>query len=149
MFLTGRSGEIWVGGSRRYANPASYLIAPEAWKRNRAELLKLTGKPATFAERLNEIETEMARYLDDLEALLADPDGPVCLDDAGELHLSPLTAEKVDPAVVVERDGVVARLPIVPLTEVLIETDGEVHWSRHFRFSSRVGGEGWQGDLDA
>ena len=99
-----RSGEIWVGGSRRYANPASYLIAPEAWKRNRAELLKLTGKPATFAERLNEIETEMARYLDDLEALLADPDGPVRLDDAGELHLSPLTAEKVDPAVVVERD---------------------------------------------
>ena len=24
-----RSGEIWVKGSRRYANPASYLIAPE------------------------------------------------------------------------------------------------------------------------
>ena len=57
-----RSGEIWVKGSRRYANPASYLIAPEVWKRDRAELLKLTGKPATFAERLAEIETEMARY---------------------------------------------------------------------------------------
>jgi len=38
----------------------------------------------------------------------------------------------IDPAVLVERDGVVARLPIVPLTEVLIETDGEIHWSRHF-----------------
>jgi TnpA family transposase len=126
-----RSGEIWVKGSRRYANPASYLIAPEVWEREGTELLKLTGKPATFAERLAEIEVEMAGYLDELEALLADPDGPVWLDDAGELHLRPLAAEVIDPAVVVERDGVLARLPIVPLTELLIETDGEIHWSRH------------------
>jgi Tn3 transposase DDE domain len=73
----------------------------------------------------------MAGYLDELEALLDDPDGPVWLDDAGDLHLRPLAAEIVDPAVVVERDGVLARLPIVPLTELLIETDGEIHWSRH------------------
>ena len=26
-----RSGEIWVKGSRRYANPASYLIAADVW----------------------------------------------------------------------------------------------------------------------
>ena len=110
-----RSGEIWVKGSRRYANPASYLIAPEVWERDRTDLLKLTGKPATFAERLAEIEAEMARYLDELEALLADPDGPVWIDDAGDLHLRPLAAEVIDPAVLVERDGVVARLPIVPL----------------------------------
>ncbi len=126
-----RSGEIWVKGSRRYANPASYLIPPEVWERDRTDLLKLTGKPAKFAERLAEIEAEMARYLDELEVLLDDPDGPVWLDDAGELHLRPLAAEVIDPAVVVERDGVLARLPIVPLTELLIETDGEIHWSRH------------------
>ena len=127
-----RSGEIWVKGSRRYANPASYLIAADVWERDRTELLKLTGKPATFTERLTEIEAEMARYLDDLEALLADPEGPVRLDDEGQLHLRPLAAEKIDPAVIVQRDGVIARLPIVPLTEILIETDGEIHWSRHF-----------------
>ena len=75
----------------------------------------------------------MARYLDDLEALLADPDGPVSINDAGELHLHPLAAEVVDPAVLVERDGVVARVPVVPLTEVLIKTDGEIHWPRHSR----------------
>jgi hypothetical protein len=127
-----RSGEIWVKGSRRYANPASYLIAADVWERDRTELLKLTGKPATFTERLTEIEAEMARYLDDLEALLADPEGPVRLDDEGQLHLRPLAAEKIDPAVIVQRDGVIARLPIVPLTEILIETDGDIHWSRHF-----------------
>jgi len=56
-----------VKGSRRYANPASYLI-----------------------------EAEMARYLDELEALLADPEGPVRLDDEGDLHLRPLAAKKID-----------------------------------------------------
>ena len=134
-----RSGEIWVKGSRRYANPASYLIAPETWQRDRSEILKLTGKPATFAERLAEIEKEMGRYLDELEALLANPDGPVRLDDADELHLRPLTAEVIDPAVVVERDGVVARLPIVPLTELLIETDGEIRTGRAISPTPRAG----------
>ena len=100
-------------GVTGYANPASYLIAPEVWERDRADLVKLTGKPATFAERLVEIEAEMGRYLDDLEALLADPEGPVSIDDADELHLHLATAEVVDPAILVARDDVVARVPVV------------------------------------
>jgi TnpA family transposase len=126
-----RSGEIWVAGSRRYANPASYLIAPEAWPCQRDAVLELTGMPTTFAERLVTIEEEMGRHLDDLDALLGDPDGPVRLDGNGQLHLSPLTAEVVDPSVVAERDGVVARLPVVPLTELLIEVDRETGFSTH------------------
>ena len=126
-----RSGEIWARGSRRYADPASYLIAPEAWPAQRADVLELTGMPATFAERLAAIETETSRYLDDLEVLLADADGPVRLDQEGQLHLSPLSAEVVDPSVLAERDAVVARLPVVPLTELLIEVDRETGFSAH------------------
>jgi TnpA family transposase len=102
-----------------------------------SEDLELTGMPATFAERLAATEEETSRYLDDLETLLADPDGPVRLDEAGQLHLSPLTAEVVDPSVLVERDAVVARLPIVPLTELLIEVDRETEFSAHL---SHAGG---------
>ena len=126
-----RSGEIWVKGSRRYANPASYLIAVEAWPAQRAEVLELTGMPATFAERLAAIDAEMERHLDDLEALLADPDGPVTVDSDGELHLKALTAEVVDPEALAQRDAVVARLPRVPLTELLIEVDRENGFSAH------------------
>ena len=61
--------------------------------------------PGTFAERLAAIDVEMSRYLDDLEVLLADPPGPVRLDTDGHLHLSPLTAEVVDPAVMAEGSG--------------------------------------------
>lgn len=126
-----RSGEIWVQGSRRYADPASYLIALEAWPAQRAEVMELTEMPATFAERLTAIDEEMSRYLDDLEALLADPDGPVSVDAAGQLHLKALTAEVVDPVVLAQRDAVVARLPRVPLTELLIEVDRESDFSAH------------------
>ena len=126
-----RSGEIWVQGSRRYANPASYLIAVKDWPGLREEVLELTGMPGTFAERLETIDADIARYLDDLEVLLADKNSPVRLDEHGELHLSPLAAEVVDPAVLVERDAVIARLPALPLTELLIETDLEAGWSKH------------------
>jgi hypothetical protein len=126
-----RSGEIWVEGSRRYANPASYLIPVGDWPARRTEALELTGMPGTFAERLQAIDADIARYLDDLEVLLADKNGPVRLDEHGELHLSPLAAEIVDPAVLAERDAVIARLPALPLTELLIETDLEAHWSKH------------------
>jgi TnpA family transposase len=126
-----RSGEIWVQGSRRYANPASYLIAAEAWPGRRADVLELTGMPASFAERLGTIDEEMQRDLDDLDAMLAEPDGPVRLDGNGQLHLKALTAEVVDPSVLAERDAVVARLPVVPLTELLIEVDRETGFSTH------------------
>ena len=33
-----RSGDVWVAGSRRYVDPASYLIPTERWPPLRAEL---------------------------------------------------------------------------------------------------------------
>ena len=126
-----RSGEIWVQGSRRYANPASYLISPETWPAQRQDVLDLTGMPGTFAERLAALDHEMAAHLDDLETLLTSADSPVSLDEDGELHLSPLTAELVGPDVLAERDAVVARLPVLPLSELLIEVDRETNFSAH------------------
>jgi len=124
-----RSGEIWVHDSRRYADPASYLIAPAAWPSQRDDVLALAGMPATFAERLAVLDAETAGYLDTLEALLADTDSPVHLDDAGGLHLSPLAAEDHDPALAAERDALVARIPTVPLTEILIDVDRDTNFT--------------------
>lgn len=134
-----RSGEIWVRGSRRYADPASYLIAVKVWPAKRAEVMELTKMPATFAERLTAIDAEMSRYLDDLEALLADPDSPVSVDAGGQLHLKALTAEVIDPEVLAQRDAVVVRLPRVPLTELLIEVDRESGFSAHLTHAGGAG----------
>lgn len=126
-----RSGEVWVEGSRRYANPASYLIPPADWPAQRAEVLDLTAQPAAFRERLAAVDEEMSRYLDDPEAVLAQGNGPVRLDDQGKLHLSPLTAEVVDHRVLQDVDHIVARLPTVPLAELLIEVDQATRFSGH------------------
>jgi TnpA family transposase len=121
-----RSGEIWVDGSRRYADPASYLIPPKVWADKREEMLaELPGVPATFAEALARIDEDMARYLDDLEALLADPNSPIRLDENGELHLSPLTAGDSDPVVDAEKKAVLAPLPMVPVAEIMVLVDAE------------------------
>ena len=41
-----RSGDVYVPGSRRYANPMAYLIPPEAWPARRAEFCRLVDVSA-------------------------------------------------------------------------------------------------------
>ena len=47
-----RSGDVWVPGSRRYADPAAYLLTPARWAGQRAEFCRLAGKPAAAERRL-------------------------------------------------------------------------------------------------
>lgn len=41
-----RSGDVWVPDSRRYADPAAYLLTREKWGDQRSEFCRLVGKPA-------------------------------------------------------------------------------------------------------
>jgi hypothetical protein len=126
-----RSGEIWVHGSRRYANPATYLIPPADWPAQRDEVLARTRVPARFADRLDALDAEIDGYLDQLEPMVHAGDGPVRLDEHGQLHLSPLTGEVIDPAIVADSERIYARLPTVPLTEILIDVDRATGFTRH------------------
>lgn len=40
-----RSGDVYVPGSRRYADPSSFLITPEEWETKRFDFCLLTGIP--------------------------------------------------------------------------------------------------------
>lgn len=40
-----RSGDVFVPGSRRYSDPAAYLLTPAKWADHRAEFCQLVGKP--------------------------------------------------------------------------------------------------------
>jgi hypothetical protein len=48
-----RSGDVFVPGSRRYADPATYLYTPEQWAPRRADFCKLVRKPADAVRRSN------------------------------------------------------------------------------------------------
>ena len=90
-----RTGDVWVPGSRRYADPAAYLLTTDAWSTHRAAFCQLVGKSTDPAVALAAVADELAGALGDLEQVLAAGDGPVRLDDAGELVISPLTAEDI------------------------------------------------------
>ncbi|MEV0195314.1 SpoIIE family protein phosphatase [Nonomuraea sp. NPDC050691] len=55
-----RSGDVFMPGSRRYADPATYLYTPEQWTPRQADYCRLVGKPSDPAEALE-------RLLDDGE----------------------------------------------------------------------------------
>ena len=47
-----RTGDVFVPGSRRYSDPAAYLLTPEKWAAHREEFCQLVGKPADPARAL-------------------------------------------------------------------------------------------------
>ena len=69
----------------RYADPTAYLITPEAWSAQRAEFCALVGVPAFPAEALAGVDTELLTALGELEQVLAGGQGPVRVDEHGEL----------------------------------------------------------------
>ncbi|WP_224392890.1 hypothetical protein [Pseudonocardia sp. ICBG1293] len=92
-----RTGDVFVPGSRRYSDPAAYLLTEDKWADQRAEFCRLVGKPSDAATGLAEAEDELHTALGKLETTLAHGDGPVRLDDDGDLVISPLTAEDIRP----------------------------------------------------
>ena len=63
-----RAGDAWLEGSRRYANPESYLIPPVRWPDLRPEVCALTQTPEDGAAQLRERQAELEillRRLDD------------------------------------------------------------------------------------
>ena len=67
--------DVHVPGSRRYADPASFLLTPQQWEPRRLEFCHLVGKPASAAA-LAVAGDELHVALSDLESQLARGGGP-------------------------------------------------------------------------
>lgn len=124
-----RSGDVWVPGSRRYADPVTALLPPERWDGLRAEYCALVDTPQAAGEALDRARDELHTALGGLEQALAAGDGAVRVTESGQLSLARLAAEPVPDAVAVLRDQLVALLPRPQLTELLIEVDRWAGWS--------------------
>ncbi|MFF2299307.1 hypothetical protein [Arthrobacter sp. NPDC058127] len=86
---------MFVPGSRRYSDPAAYLLTPDKWGLWRAEFCQLVGKAADPARALPAAEDELGEALGELEVVLSSVGGPVRLDKDGDLVISPLSGEDV------------------------------------------------------
>ncbi|WP_165695007.1 Tn3 family transposase, partial [Mycobacteroides abscessus] len=66
---------------------------------------------------------ELHDAMSELEKVLADGDGPVRLDEAGDLVVSPLSAEDVPAEAVALKQELTEMLPFAPIVSLLIELD--------------------------
>ncbi|WP_345353889.1 Tn3 family transposase [Actinoallomurus liliacearum] len=127
-----RSGDVFVPGSRRYADPGTYLFTPEQWEGRRAEFCQLVRKPAGAAEAIEQTRGELHQALDDLEETLASSSpgdvGAVRLDEQGRLIIPPLSAEDVSAEAKALRDELAGMLPFVPIASLLIELDARTNF---------------------
>jgi len=116
-------------GSRRYADPETYLIPHDQWASLRTETCRLVQISESGTERLRERQQE-------LEARLAQFDTGLSRNsqvriEKGELIVSPLRAEETPGRVSTLQGAVQESLPLVELTDLLVEVDGWTHFSRH------------------
>ncbi|MEV3986272.1 Tn3 family transposase [Nonomuraea sp. NPDC049758] len=122
-----RSGDVFVPGSRRYADPGTYLFTPEQWEGKRAEFCQLVRKPAAASEAIDRVKEELLQALKDLEGTLANaaPNdvGAVRLDEEGRLVIPPPSAEDIPTEAKALREELAGMLPFVPIASLLIGLD--------------------------
>nr|WP_222721306.1 Tn3 family transposase [Actinomadura sp. HBU206391] len=127
-----RSGDVFVPGSRRYADPGTYLFTPEQWEGRRAEFCQLVRKPPGAAEAIEQVKDELHQALGELEETLAGASpgdvGAVRLDETGRLVIPPLSAEDVPAEARALRDELAGMLPFVPIASLLIELDARTNF---------------------
>jgi hypothetical protein len=87
-----RAGNVWVAHSRRYADPATYLIPLTGWPQLRQEVIRQTGTPSEGLHRFQEREAELVTCLARIDRLLARKDSEVRIED-NRLVLTPLEGE--------------------------------------------------------
>lgn len=118
-----RSGDVYVPGSRRYADPAAYLLTSEQWEPQREEFCRLVGKSADPARALAAASDELHEALGELEAVLAAGDGLVRLDEEGDLVIPSLSAEDFPSEAVSLKQELTEMLPFAPIVSLLVELD--------------------------
>jgi TnpA family transposase len=120
-----RAGRIWVPGSRRHEDPASFLLSGDRWRDMREEFAATVERSSKSEDRLVELaveQTELATRLGqardhEAEARLADGELIAETDPVGETDALARLIEQ--------------RLPEVDLADLLIEVDGWTGFTRN------------------
>jgi hypothetical protein len=116
-----RSGDIWVEGSRRYADSQSFLVPGEYWPAVRPEFCALSGTPADGAAHLEECRAALTSAVEHIE--LGASRGRRAMWQADQLVFSREPSEEMPQSVTALGAEIDRRLPRVELTYLLAEVD--------------------------
>lgn len=121
-----RSGDVWVDGARRYADPQGFLIPKEEWPSLKQEVRLLTGTPADGAEHLSACREEMEGTMRRLESAFS-RGGKVQIQQ-GKLVFSRDDHDGPPESARALGREVSKRLPKVELTDLVVEVDRWTHF---------------------
>lgn len=130
-----RSGNLWVEGARRYTDPATFMISPDRWRIIGEQNRRALGIPAEAESQLHSLEENLASVARKLEKVL-EVGTEVSLDEGGHLCLARLDPEEQPDGVDTLRELFDRRLPLVDLSELLIEVDFLTGFSSCFTHAS-------------
>jgi TnpA family transposase len=116
-----RSGDVWIEGSRRYADPQSYLIPKDRWSSLRPEFCQLSGTGPDGAEHLDGCRTKLQEELSRMWAGASRRERIFWQADA--LVFPRDHSEDLPESAVALREEVGKRLAPVELTDLLMEVD--------------------------
>lgn len=130
-----RDGRLFRSASRKYLDPAGFLLPDREWARAREELAVTFDRPLDPAERLAELEAEQSRLMQEVQNAV-DQDAGVRLDEHGRLISSPHRADAEDPAIAELAVAVAGQIPDVELADLLIEVDQWTAFSDDLRHAA-------------
>jgi TnpA family transposase len=138
-----RSGDVWVVGSRRYASLESYLIPKGQWEGLRADICAQVGATPDVHQRLAAKRAELEQLLQHVDDRM--PHYEKVRMEKGDVVVPRYEAHDRSPSLVELEQLVDSRLPVVHLTDALLEVDGWTDYSGELRHAG--GGEPRSKDL--
>ena len=123
-----RSGDVWVEGSRRYADPETYLLTGSAWADLRDDYCRAVERPRAARDRIAQLGRELDEEAASFASMLGRGEGPARLE--GDRLVVGRDTSDDQPESVKRVKGLLAGVfPLVELTEVLIAIDGATGFS--------------------
>jgi hypothetical protein len=75
-----RSGDVWVEGSRRYADPETYLLTGSAWADLRDDYCRAVERPRAGRDRIAQLGRELDEEAASFASMLGRGEGPARLE---------------------------------------------------------------------
>jgi TnpA family transposase len=122
-----RSGNIWIEGSRRYADPKTYLIPKQKWQDFQAETYSMLALPEKGIRQLKDLGVQLDEELEKFSITLQG-NANVRIEEE-RLVISPLEATEDSDSLKTLKSLVNQCLPRIDLTDLLMEVDCLTHFS--------------------
>ena len=130
-----RCKELWVAGAKRYRNPDEDL--PQDFEERREAYYQDLQQPLAVDSFIAQIQSDMSQALEQLNrGLPQNPKVKILDKRGGWIHLSPLEEQPEPEHLSQLKAEIHRRWSVLPLLDVLKETEFRLHFTSHFRSSA-------------